>query len=335
MKIIDVMKSGGTEEEAAIEAQKWLFDYSLVPQWARVARNSPVGMPFITYQLKVLPRLFEVATTAPWRLLPWVGLLYGMAYYVAATFGVGMDDLDKLKKALPEWLRDKGFAAFLPMKDGDGRVQVLDMSYFFPWTFYTDMGKHAMEGKGGKVLQDLAGMFSSPVIGSSANLLANYDSFTKKPIYNLADPPSYQAAAIANYIYDLMAPPIISSHGVASPMGLIDKQYGGKLVQGLTGTTNKFGDPRATTEQALWAALGVNFYGMDPEHSRATNLLSMSRKVQDAENRLKSKLYDRSLTEAQRAKAVSDYKERMLELGAEAKKYAEESQVPEPLKARH
>lgn len=334
MKIIDVMKSGGTEEEAAIEAQKWLFDYSLVPQWARVARNSPVGTPFITYQLKVLPRLVEVATTAPWRLLPWVGLLYGMAYYVAATFGVGMDDLDKLKKALPEWLRDKGFAAFLPMKDGDGRVQVLDMSYFFPWTFYTDMGKHAMEGKGGKVLQDLAGMFSSPVIGSSANLLANYDSFTKKPIYNEADPPSYQAAAIANYIYDLMVPPIISSHGVASPMGLIDKQYGGKLVQGLTGTTNKFGDPRATTEQALWAALGVNFYGMDPEHSRATNLLSMSRKVQDAENRLKSKLYDRSLTEAQRAKAVSDYKERMLELGAEAKKYAEESQVPEPLKKR-
>ena len=109
---------------------------------------------------------------------------------------------------------------------------------------------------------------------------------------------------------------------------------GGKLVQGLTGTTNKFGDPRATTEQALWAAVGVNFYGMDPEHTRASNLLAMSRKVQNAENRLKSKLYDRSLTEEQRAKAVGDYKERMLELGQEAKKYAEESQVPEAVKAR-
>ncbi len=334
MKIIDVMKAGGTEAEAAIEAQKWLFDYSLVPQWARIARNSPVGMPFISYQIKVLPRLVEVATTAPWRLLPWVGLLYGMAYYAAASFGVDKDDLDKLKKALPEWLQDKGFAAFLPMKDGNGRVQVLDMSYFFPWTFYTDLSKHAMEGKGGKVLQDLAGMFSSPVIGSSANLVANYDSFTKKPIYNPADPPSYQAAAITNYLYDLMAPPVISSHGVLSPMGLVDKQYGGKLVQGLTGTTNKFGDPRATTEQALWSVLGVNFYGMDPEHTRATNLLTMSRKVQDAEARLKQKLYDRSLTEEQRTKAVGDYKERMLELGQEAKKYAEESQVPEKLKTR-
>ena len=155
------------------------------------------------------------------------------------------------------------------------------------------------------------------VIGSSANLVANYDSFTKKPIYNPADPASYQAAAITNYLYDLMAPPVISSHGVVSPMGLVDKQYGGKLVQGLTGTTNKFGDPRATTEQALWSVLGVNFYGMDPEHTRATNLLTMSRKVQDAEARAADLLrqhrdrLDR-LTEAFRQVATSEEMRRRL-----------------------
>ena len=33
----------------------------------RYLRNAPVGMPFLTFQLKVLPRMLEVARTAPWR----------------------------------------------------------------------------------------------------------------------------------------------------------------------------------------------------------------------------------------------------------------------------
>ena len=335
IKIIDEMEKGKSEAEAAIEAQKWLFDYSLVPQSVRIARNSPIGMPFLTYQVKVLPRLLEVAMTAPWRFLPWAGLIYGMQAYVASLFGVDDDDLKKLKKSLPQWLQDRGHTVFLPGRDADGRLQVADIGYFFPWTFYTQLAKHLAEGNMKKVLaDDIGGMFSAPFIGGAAALISNYNNFTKKPIYNEADPTSYQAAAIANYTYDLMAPPFISSHGFVSPMGLVDKQYGGKMVQALAGTTNKFGDPKATTGQAIAGLLGFNFYGMDPEHTRATNLQLMAGKVKDAETSLRQKLMNRGLSDEERRKVMADYRTKMLELGEEAKKYAEESEVPEQLRVR-
>lgn len=335
IKIIDEMANGKSEAEAAIEAQKWLFDYSLVPQSIRLARNSPVGMPFITYQIKAAPRLMEVAMKYPWRFLPWVGLFYGMQAYVAGLFGVDDDELKKLKKSLPEWLQDRSHTVFMPTRDADGRLQVADVGYFFPWTFFSQTGMHLANGDLKKALvDDVGGQFSAPIIGAAAALMSNYNTFTHKPIYEEADPTAYKAAAIANYAYDLMAPPFISSHGFASPMGLADKQYGGKMVQAMTGTTNKFGDPKATEAQALAGLLGFNFYGMDPEHTRATNLLVSAKKVQAAEQQLKYKLMDRGLTEEQRAKYIQDYRERMVELASETRKYAEESEVPEQLKPR-
>ena len=335
IKIIDEMKKGKSEAEAALEAQKWLFDYSLVPQSVRIARNAPVGMPFLTYQVKVLPRLLEVAAKYPWRFLPWAGLLYGMQAAVASMFGVDDDELKKLKKSLPEWLQDRGHTVFLPIRDADGRLQVADVGYFFPWTFYSQTGKHLAEGNLKKgLVDDIGGQFSAPIIGAAAALMANYDSFTKQPIYKEADPISYQAASIANYAYDLMAPPFLSSHGFISPMGLADKKFGGKIVQAETGTTNKFGDPKATEAQAIAGLVGVNFYGMDPEHTRITNLQVMQRKTLEAEKALRQRLMDRSLTPEDKARVISDYRDRMMELNMETMRYAQEAQVPEQLRVR-
>lgn len=333
IKIIDEMKNGKSEAEAAIEAQKWLFDYSLVPQSVRIARNAPVGLPFITYQIKVLPRLLEVATKYPWRFLPWAGLLYGMQAAVAAMFGVDDDELKKLKKSLPEWLQDRGHTVFLPMRDADGRLQVADVGYFFPWTFYTQIAHHAADGKVKKALvDDIGGMFSAPILGGAAALMSNYDTFSHKPIYNESDPVSYQAASIANYAYDLMAPPFLSSHGVISPMGLADKKFGGKLVQAEMGTTNKFGDPKATEAQAIGALFGANFYGMDPEHTRITNMQVMNGKVRDAERALRQRLMDRGLSDEARGDVMRDYQARMIELQQEMVEYAKESEVPQQLR---
>ncbi len=335
IKIIDEMKKGRSEAEAAIEAQKWLFDYSLVPQSVRLARNAPIGMPFITYQIKVMPRLLEVAAKHPWRFLPWAGLLYGMQMAVASLFGVDDDELEKLKKALPQWLQDRGHTVFLPWRDDDGRIQVADVGYFFPWTWFSTFGKHVADGKIEKALvDDIGGQFSAPIIGAASALMSNYDNFTKRPIYNSADPVSYQAASIANFAYDLMAPPFLSSHGVVSPMGLLDKQFGGKMTQALADTTNRFGDPKATEAQAIGALVGANFYGMDPEHTRITNMQVMNAKVMDVERQLRYRLMDQGLTETQRAKYLADYQARMQALAEEMQEYGRASEVPEQLRVR-
>ena len=55
IKIIDDMKAGKNAETAVYNVQKTLFDYSLVPPRIRQVRQSPFGVPFLTFQYKVLP----------------------------------------------------------------------------------------------------------------------------------------------------------------------------------------------------------------------------------------------------------------------------------------
>lgn len=117
-------------------------------------------------------------------------------------------------------------------------------------------------------------------------------------------------------------------------MGLLDRRYGGKLTNALTGTTNKFGDARSTLPQALWSGVGMNAYSVDPEHSQIQNIQQYMAKISDAERSLKTRLADRGLSDAERAEVMADYTKRVRELGAELLEYRKGSEVPEPLKAR-
>ena len=332
-KIMDAMdRQGMSEAEAAIEAHKWMFDYSLVSQGVRYARNAPIGVPFITYVYKVLPRLLEVALLHPWRALPWVGLMYGLGAAAASAFGVGDDDLEKLKKALPDWLQKRGSAAFLPYKDDMGRVQAIDLGYFFPWSQWQEFVAAIAHGEPGEAVQ-AAGLFSGPITDLIVAMKTGQNSFTKKPIWNEGDPTARQAADIANYVYDMAMPPFLGSHGVLSPMGLLDPQYGGKAVQAATGTSNKFGDPRATAEQAALALVGVNLYALDPDHTRVQNILKLKREEQDSEARLRQQLQDKGLNDERRQALVKEY---YAEIDRRAKKlaqYISDSEVHPNLKA--
>jgi hypothetical protein len=128
----EVERNGMSREDAYLEAQKWLFDYAEAPRTVRYLRNAPVGAPFITYQAKALPRILEVAATKPWRLLPYVALPYAMLYIFASLHGVDDDDAEKLKQALPDYMRKKSNAFVLPYRDETGRWQFFDFGYLLP-----------------------------------------------------------------------------------------------------------------------------------------------------------------------------------------------------------
>lgn len=61
-------REGKSAEQAALDAQQAIFDYSLIPPSVRYLRNAPVGMPFVTFPYKVAPRLIELVVKNPWRL---------------------------------------------------------------------------------------------------------------------------------------------------------------------------------------------------------------------------------------------------------------------------
>jgi len=309
-KILDEVGKGTDEATAAIEAQKWMFDYSLVPNWVRYARNAPIGAPFITYAYKVLPRLLEVAALHPQRFLPWVGLFYGLQYAVTSMWDVDDDDLERMKMALPKWLQDRGHTAVLPYKDEDGRWQVVDLGYFFPWTMYTESLGQLAKGEVQESVQTL-GLVGGPIADLLIAWKTGRDPFTERAIVNPGDPPHKQAVAIMSYLWDMAMPPFVSSRGLLSPMGLIDPAYGGKVVQATMGVTDKHGEQKATLTQAMLAAGGVNLYAMRPETTRLSNIQRQKYEMDQVEVRLKGLLRDRSITPERRKQIVAEYRDEM------------------------
>jgi N12 class adenine-specific DNA methylase/predicted RNA methylase len=295
-KIIDEMAKGRGESKAALEAQKWLFDYSLVAKEVRYLRNAPIGVPFLTFQVKVLPRMAEVALTAPWRFLPWVGLLYGMSYALAAAYDVDDDDLEKLKKALPEWLVDRGHTMLLPWKDEQGRWQVLDLGYYFPWTAWVELARELAAGEPGKAVKT-AGIFSGPVTDLLVAIKTGRDSFTGREIYKPGDPPARQAMAIMNYLWTMAAPPFVTSMGFA-----------GHAWRAATGETNRHGDTLSSPSQAALRLFGVNLYAMEPEQTRAANIRRQQFEIDEVKKAARARLVDRSLTPEKREAIVEEYR---------------------------
>jgi hypothetical protein len=328
VKLIDAMERQGlSEEEAALEAQKWLFDYSLLDRNVRYLRNAPMGAPFLTFTTKVLPRLAEVALLHPQRLLPWVALLYGMQMWAQAVFGGDDDEWDQLKKALPEWMQDKGHIAFLPFRDDAGRLQAADLSYFFPWAQWTELVQNTATGEVGKAIKNL-GVLSGPITEVISAIKTGKDSFTGRDIVEEGDPASKQALAYLAYTWDLAMPPMMTTNGVVSPLWALDPAYGGKLAQAVTGATNRAGDEKATLGQAASRLVGLNIYGVDPDKTRAANIRSMAGDIKATQQRLREKLGNLGLTPEQRDKLVNDYTEEIKRRAAELEKYTSESEVP-------
>lgn len=314
-KIIDEMAKGATEQKAMLEAQKWLFDYSLVSREVRYLRNAPIGVPFLTFPIKVLPRMVEVAMLHPWRFAPYAALMYGMAYALAAAFDVDDDDLERLKKALPEWLRDRGHAMLWPYKDEKGRWQVLDLGYFFPWTQFAEIAHNVKELEPGKAIKS-AGLLSGPLTDMIVAIKSGKDSFTGRDIYKPGDPPARQAIAIMNYLWQMAAPPFLTDMG-----------FVGHAIRAYTGETNKYGDPVSTPTQAALRLFGVNMYSMEPEQTRAANIRKQQFEIQEVKQAAKQRLMDRSLSDEKRSALVEEFREEAVRRQEKLVKYISESGI--------
>lgn len=336
-KIMDAMeRQGMSESEAVREANKWLFDYSEVPQAVRRARQSPIGYPFLTFTYKVMPLMAEIAAKHPTRLLPYVALAYTVPAMVAASFDIDDDDPDKLRKALSQGLRRKNDMYLLPWKDDAGRWQFMDVGYFMPWQMPVDAARYlgkgaykAATGDGKEGLQDIGSaigatnVLSNPLFNIVTALTTGVDPFTDRPIADKRDPPRKQVMDILGYVWGLAAPSLAAPYGAAGQ--LLDKEAG-------TGM-NRFGEPSNTYGQIAARAMGLNTYPVVPEAQRARNIQQMQREIQEVKSRLTYTLKDKSLTAEQRREVVEDFKEAMRDRQESLVKYIKESEPSARLRA--
>lgn len=314
-KIMDAMERQGMPENDAVrEANKWLFDYSEADTFVKRARQSPLGMPFLTFQYKMAPLLWEIMTKHPTRLLPYIALAYTVPALVAAGNDIDEDDAEKLRKSLSSGLRRKNDMYLLPWKDDAGRWQFIDVGYFMPWQMPVDMARYAGQaayktatGETRGAIDDAgeafrtSGLLSNPVLNIATALTTGIDPFTDKPIADKRDPPSKQVGDIAGYAWSLVAPSLFASYGAL-----------GQLMSRESGTgMNKYGEPQTTPGQIAARALGANVYPITPDAQRARNIQLMQHEIQDVKSRLTSSLKDRSLTAEQRRDVMDNFKEEL------------------------
>lgn len=296
MAFVDSRDAGAAPSKAMARANKVLFDYSLVPSWVRYARRVPFGIAFATWNAKVLPRMVETALKHPHRFLPYAIFYYGAQFALAAMLGVGYDDLDRLKKAMPEWLANKRHAVLMPWKDEHGRWEVVDLGYIMPWTNWLQLATDAATGKVTNVMQDI-GAFSGPIPNVIAAISTSQDPFTHRDIANKGDPPARQAASWLNYAWSMAVPPFLSDTGAL-----------GHGIRAYTGQTNKYGDPLDTPTQAALRAFGINRYPLEPEQARAANIRKQEFEIQEVKHAAKMRLMDRAMSPEKRDALIEEYR---------------------------
>jgi len=327
-KIIDAMEREGMgEKDAAVAAHEALFDYSLVPPLVKKLRTSPIGVPFLTFYYKAAPKLIETLVLHPERYLPYFALPFLFAEMIKDDYDVDDEDLKKLKEALPTWIREKGTAYILPVKDEHGRWQAFDYGYFLPWGMFQELSNEASYlasrgevGSAGNVLGTL-GLLGGPVPDMITAIQTNIDPFTRREISNRFDPPSKQLSDTMSYVWRLNAPTWLTDIGAA-----------GHLYRSLTGAVNprlgpQFGEPMSTPGQAGLRFFGVNLYPIDPEATRAENIRTMSFEIRNTVKRLRSQLSNPNLTPEQRKEMESQYRAEIDSRQSQLKAYMERSEV--------
>ena len=318
---IDVMdRQGGSADDAFLRAQEYLFDYGDVPDVVRGLRQSPLGIPFLTFQYKVLPVLAKTALRNPMRFAPYVALSYALPALFMNAFDIDDDEYDEIKASMPDYIRGNPGLIPLPARDAEGRLQFLDTSYLYPWGSFTNLingafvsGKKAV-GAGspleqGIQLKDISttlGMFGGPG-WSLYDISQNRDSFTERPIVNPTDP-LYIKEAIERPFYDrgkITDAMFWAANQYLLP-GFLNTEYGAvsKINTALKGDKKPNGVSPDTLNQSIFRMIGLNAITLDQDQI-FLSLQYLDREESDIRTGINRLLRDQTLSRAEKRRRIN------------------------------
>jgi hypothetical protein len=316
------------EYAAVLEANRVLFDYSEVSPIVRGLRSSFFGAPFITFQVKVLPELLKVVARYPWRFWPYVSLYAG----AQALFGSNPfedDEWEKVIRLAPEWIRERGSGFIMPFRDEHGRLQVADLSYFFPWSGITQTVGGLVKGEGGQAARE-AGLVAPGWQVANA-LLSNKDTFTGREIIDENDSAFDRGYATLSYAWQMSMPNVLTRRGFINMPSLVkavarmdSSELEGKIFDATMGRTNRYGEPKRDVTAAALSLVGLNLTPIPP----GARGVQIKRHIAQ-ERRLKAEITsvrdDRSLSKKQRDRQVNHLRRKVDEAREERRKFSEET----------
>jgi len=328
---------GMSEQDAALLAHDAIFDYSEIgPMLAGIRKLPIAGSPFFTFTAKAVTQTTKLLGNAmkdpatALRLVPYLIFPYMATALASAASGLDDDDARKIRKLLPDTLRDNPYVIPLPVIDEKGGISYFDGSYYFPWQVLIQLGIIASnvdkKGVGPSLLEgaeqlSLAGGAFSDLFTA---LKTGYDAFTGKPITNQFAPPGEQNLQLAAYLWSYFMPPSLAykPEGASSGRrGLVQK-----IVEAHQGKMNPYTQvPYLMPEQAWAGLLGVNVYRTDPIKQRAVALRYRTNQLENIKRTAQKQLRNPNLSQEQRKALLAAYKEHYETQADRLRQYADET----------
>ena len=214
IKFADEIDRGKTAELAALEAQKWLFNYEEIPNAIKVAKHIA---PFVTFTYKSVPRVAEALVNNPLKIYKYYALANAFNESSRKMLNMTPEDFAREEKALPPWLlRSIGGMPsnlLMPWRDKNGRTEWLNLEYMIPLGMAPDILDKGI----------LKGAVSNPFVTLFADLSKNKD-FTGKDIIPVGSTRAEAAKITTEYIYRQLAPTLAP--------GLLDLSDGDSIFKG-------------------------------------------------------------------------------------------------------
>ena len=314
--------------DAVNAANEIMFDYSLVNNNIRWLRNAPLGLPFITYYYKVLPKIIETLYKHPQRFIPYIALAYALPAMTMAAFDLDDDELEKLRLSAQDYVRDSGTLFFLPFRDSKGNIQFVDVGKYLPFSSLLSPFITAFKyGNYTKAAFELTRPItpSGPVITTIAALATGNDPFTNKPIMDPRDTNKAQALSLISYIFNQAMPPVISMdfNNFEKSSGALPRVYNSLFVDG-TGV-DKRGMPKPELLESAARILGLNITPLKADVQRIQNINYMMSQINKTRSLIAQTATDQSLMPERKREKNRELAEKVKEQVLEMQKYANDT----------
>ena len=322
-------------DSAALQAEKFLFDYSNPLPSVKYLRSAVVGAPFLSFYSFALPIMIETAITKPWKFIPYYALGFAMKEMFKENNDLDEEQYEGLKVGLSEYLREKAQKSVfpigvvpLPWIDDSGRVQFMDLSYLYPWGTFAEMASEIQSAQPFDAIKT-AGLLGGPLLNMASTAMTGIDPFTRESIVNeFSLSPTEQGADVLGYFWNLTAPPML--HGLGPGHG---QGFGAvkRLMESMTGQLTKEGEARFTKPQAIARMFGMNLTPLAVPEGRNKMLRYEYSRVQKLQREMKRRFRDMKImqeSDEDIKEAMEEYVEKLTEMSNDFMKKVRASTPP-------
>lgn len=225
-KYMHNLEKGMTKRQAANDAVKWTFNYGEVTPFVAAMRVS--ALPFVTWQAKVLPLMFETVKSHPLRFAKWAMLPSFITQAALSNTGVSEDEWKGLRDKMPEFYQG-GLQTLLPWRNSRGELQMLNFAWILPGI--GDVAEIQSRGMGmNQVIQN-------PFLSLYADM-RNHTTESGAPIYMDWDRPEVKAYRLLTHASQQLLPSLFAQDiptmykafdeqkGALTPGGAVASQFG-------------------------------------------------------------------------------------------------------------